>query len=1194
MLALTKTSPSHDPFSQLTEALHLGQTPILVSGVGDIHKAHMIAAVRQRTGRPVLLVTGDEGEARRLSRDLLAFGGESPVLLTGRELTFYPVTGLSRQAEQARIGALYALARGQAPMVVATVEGLMLRCMPKEVLLGAVERVSLGPSQGPQALAERLVRSGYRRCEQVEGPGQFALRGGIVDVFSPAYGMPVRLEFWGDEIDSMAHFDPDTQRRTEEIREAVILPTAETLPSLHPEGQEGALSALRALLERTRKRKEATAELLAQLELDIAFLDGGGTLPSADRYMGLFYEAFTTPLDYLPDGVTVFLSELGRLTEGGRTYLSEQREAFRAAQESGVLEKGLANFCLPWPDVFAALAARDGGAACQVAGEHSSPLQMVAMELFSAGTQGLAFAPKTLVSLLAKQLPPYGGSMETAEEEIRHYTETGYRTLALTADNGRAKRLAERLREAGLSVQLELAPVANLPEAGVCMVALGSLSAGFEYPGVKLAVVAEGQFQKSSGAVRTRKSRRGAHLESYSDLSPGDLVVHEHHGIGRFVGVVPMDIDGVKKDYIKIAYHGTDALYVPAMQLDLVSKYIGTGGEDAPVRLHKMGGADWNRARSKAKGAAKDLARGLIQLYAERQRQKGHAFAPDTAWQREFEEAFEYAETEDQLLSVQEIKQDMMRAVPMDRLLCGDVGYGKTEVALRAVMKCVLDGKQAAILVPTTVLAQQHYTTALRRFSGYPVRVEVLCRFNGGAEARRIVEAVAEGRVDILIGTHKILQKKIAFRDLGLLIVDEEQRFGVSHKERLKEMSKDVDVLTLSATPIPRTLNMALSGIRDMSTIEEPPLNRQPVQTYVMEHDWGVVADAIRRELSRGGQVYYLHNRVGDIERTAARLRELVEGAQIAVGHGQMDERQLSRTMERMSSGEVQILVCTTIIETGLDIPNVNTLIIENADSLGLAQLHQIRGRVGRSSRSACAYLTYRQDKALSETATKRLTAIREFVEFNSGFKIALRDLEIRGAGNVLGREQSGHMMSVGYDMYLKLLNEAVLEEKGETSPRRVECAADLSVDANIPAGYVALPEARMDLYRRIAHIRTEEEAGDLLDELIDRYGEPPKSVLALVQVARLRGEASLAGIREIAQKGGFLNFTFLPETFALERVSAIYGLPGFANRIKILAGDTPVVRLKLSEKPAIDQAAAFVRAYGAQSTENQEAGVDI
>ena len=646
-----------------------------------------------------------------------------------------------------------------------------------------------------------------------------------------------------------------------------------------------------------------------------------------------------------------------------------------------------------------------------------------------------------------------------------------------------------------------------------------------------------------------------------------------------------MQVDGFEKDYIKINYAGTDTLYVPATQLDLVSKYTG-GGEEKPVKLSKMGGSDWVKTRSRAKSAAKDMAKKLIALYAERQRLPGHAFAPDSEWQREFEENFGYTETDDQLRCTAEIKGDMESSVPMDRLLCGDVGFGKTEVAMRAVMKCVLDGKQAAILVPTTVLAQQHYQTALQRFFGFPVNIGVLSRFQTGAQTTRLLADLASGKCDLVIGTHKLLRKDVKFKDLGLLVVDEEQRFGVTHKEHIKEMSRGVDVLTLSATPIPRTLNMAMSGIRDMSTIEEPPEDRLPVQTFVMEHDWGVIADAIRRELQRGGQVYYLHNRVEDIERTTKRLHELLDDVTIAAAHGQMDKAMLSNVMERVASGEVQVLVCTTIIETGIDIPNVNTLIIEDADKLGLAQLHQIRGRVGRSTRSASAYLTFRRDKVLTEIAEKRLNAIRDFAQFGSGIKIAMRDLEIRGAGNLLGAEQSGHMIDVGYDMYMKLLSEAVLEARGIEVPTRAECSADLAVAANIPDRYISSPEQRMDIYRRIALIRTEEEADDLTDELIDRFGETPPGVNALIHVALLRGEAGRAGITDISQKQGTLRFTL--SDFDMEKVSALYAREEYKNRLRVEAGSKPCLSLKIKNKNrVIDEARSFAADWAATAEQS-------
>ena len=656
-------------------------------------------------------------------------------------------------------------------------------------------------------------------------------------------------------------------------------------------------------------------------------------------------------------------------------------------------------------------------------------------------------------------------------------------------------------------------------------------------------------------------------MDSFTDLSPGDLIVHEHHGIGRFVGMVKMQVDGAQKDYIKLAYAGTDTLYLPATQLDSIAKYIGGGEDPETKKLSKLGGGEWERAKSRTKAAVKDLAKGLIQLYAQRQRQPGYAFSPDSPWQKEFEDEFPYDETDDQLRSIEEIKRDMEKPRPMDRLLCGDVGYGKTEVAMRAIMKCVLDGKQAAILVPTTVLARQHYLTAKSRFAKYPVEIDVVSRFRTPAQMKKALSGVENGSVDILIGTHRLLQKDVHFKDLGLLVVDEEQRFGVTHKERLKEISKQVDVLTLSATPIPRTLNMALSGIRDMSAIEEPPSSRQPVQTYVMEHDWSVLADAMRRELERGGQVYYLHNRVDTITRTAARIKEMLgENVEVAVGHGKMSQEELSDVMTRMSDGDVDVLVCTTIIETGIDIANVNTLIIEDADKMGLAQLHQIRGRVGRSPRRAYAYMTYRPGKVLTDIAAKRLGAIREYAEFGSGFKIAMRDLEIRGAGNLLGPEQSGFLMSVGYDLYLKLLEDAVLEERGEKPVRAAECTADLNVAAAIPDRYVPSPEQRMDLYRRIARIRTSDDADDMTDELIDRFGDPPRAVNNLISIALLRGQASSCGITDISQKNGGVILTLTKVD--LEIISVLAG--SLSGRLLFAPGDKPTltIRLKKGEDP--------------------------
>ena len=1158
--ALTRSIIGEESVKRVLEAIDAGRCPALLSGAGALPRAHAAAAVYLATGRPLAVLCADEAEARRPAEDLSAFTGGTPSMLLGRDFVFYNAEGVSRDGERARISTLHRLMAEERPIVVATPDGLMTRTVPPDVLEGLTVELRAGAAVDLGALTETLVKAGYERTSQVEGAGQFALRGGILDVFSPAYSYPVRCEFWGDEIDSMGYFDVSSQRRVENTESCLILPAREAPVTAAKGGPEGLAARMDAYGKRLMKKKSVGRELLENVLADLKRVQDGRGLPASDRYLDLIYEP-ASGIDYLPRDAVVVMCEPSRLAERAKNFIWQLGQDMTSLKEGNITDGGPERLIEDWESAV----------------ERLSDFPVVMMASFTQSQYPLR--PKTLATLTAKQLPSYGGSMETAVSDIDHYRKTGYSVVALVRDKGRGEVLHDKLREKGVSAAYSF-ELPELPEKGVVYISLGSLSAGLEYPGMKLAIITEGL--AAQGLFRRRAKKKlpsnRQKLDSFTDLSPGDLVVHEVYGIGRFVGMVKREVDGALKDYIQIAYAGTDRLFVPATKLDAVSKYIGAG-EDAPVKLSKLGGTDWAKAKSKAKAAVKDLADGLLKLQAERQKATGYAFSPDTPWQREFEDNFEYQETDDQLRAIREIKADMESAVPMDRLLCGDVGYGKTEVALRAVMKCVMDGKQAAILVPTTVLAQQHYQTAARRFDGFPVSIEVLSRFRSAAQIKKALQGLEDGTVDIVIGTHKLLQKDVHFKKLGLLVVDEEQRFGVQHKERLKELSRKVDVLTLSATPIPRTLNMALSGVRDMSTIEEPPSDRQPVQTYVMEHDWSVLADAIRREVSRGGQVYYLHNRVDNIERTAAQIRELVEGVTVAVAHGKMDEEQLGSVMEAMQAGDVQVLVCTTIIETGIDIPNVNTLIIEDADKMGLAQLHQIRGRVGRSSRRAFAYFTFRRDKVLTEVAEKRLSAIREFAEFNSGFKIAMRDLEIRGAGNILGAEQSGHMMSVGYDMYLKLLEEAVHEEKGEKIPEKPECAADLAVSANIPESYVASAEQRMDLYRRIAHIRTEEDADDMTDELIDRFGDPPAEVNSLIHIALLRGEAADTGISEISQKQGRLIFSI--SDFEMDRVSRLYSLPFYKNRVKIEAGLKPAISLKLrpGERP-LNAAVTFVRDY--------------
>ena len=1132
-------------YRALTAAVDNGGCPVAFSGLSAVHRAHFAAGLHQELERPVVVVCADEGEAQRMEQDLAALSGEKVATLSAREFTFHNAAVVSRQYEHRRLSVLRALAAGECPLLVCTVEAILQRTIPKTLLTQAAQVLRMGERHDLNEVADTLAAAGYTRCQQVEGVGQFALRGGILDFFSPAHQKPVRVEFFGDEIDAMGLFDPDTQRRIENISQAELLPAAEVLPQFAPGGFGGLLELLDGLISRVRKRK-GSDKLLTTLEEDREKLAQGLSFPAMDRYLELIYPQMATAADYFPEDAIVVLSESPRVAERGKNYLWQLEEDAKTLLERGELAGELARLARTPEELWEVL---DQWPVC-------------CLDAFASAQCPLR--PRTALNLLAKQLPSYGASLETAVSDLAHYVSEGFRTVVLVSSEQRALNLQSLLREQKMTTAVDF-QLHDLPAYGKAVIAVGGVSAGMEYPVGRLAVLTEGQ----SALGKKRKSKPVTNrqkLGSYADLSPGDLVVHEHHGVGRFLEMTKMTVDGVEKDFVKIAYAGTDVLYVPATQLDLVSKYIGSG-EDAQEtkKLSKLGGTDWEKAKTRAKKAVKDLAKGLIQLYAQRQRQPGFAFSPDSAWMKEFEDQFEYAETDDQLRCIAEIKGDMEQPRPMDRLLCGDVGYGKTEVAFRAIMKCVLDGKQAAILVPTTVLARQHYLSAKQRFAKYPVEIDVVSRFRTPAQMKETLRKLEQGSIDLLIGTHRLFQKDVRFKDLGLLVIDEEQRFGVQHKEKLKELSRQVDVLTLSATPIPRTLNMALSGIRDMSTLEEPPLDRQPVQTYVLEHDWGVLMDAARRELERGGQVYYLHNRVETITRTAARIKEMLgEDVEVAVAHGKMSQEELNEVMTRMSEGEVDVLVCTTIIETGIDIANANTLIIEDADKMGLAQLHQIRGRVGRSTRRAYAYLTYRRGKVLTEVASKRLGAIREFAEFGSGFKIAMRDLEIRGAGNVLGPEQSGFLLSVGYDMYLKLLEEAVLEERGEKPQRPTECAADLTVAASIPDRYVPSPEQRMDLYRRIAAIRSEADADELMDELIDRYGDPPRTVNNLISVALLRAAAAANGISQIDQKGTNLNFYL--DGFDLQRVSALCGMDKYRARLLFSAGEKPYLSLRLKK----------------------------
>jgi transcription-repair coupling factor (superfamily II helicase) len=1114
-------------YNELLKGVSFGKTPFVCLGLSHIHKAHITAALCEHTGRAAVLIAPDEPSALRLAEDIRGFAPERAVLhFPAKDLLLHAAEASSAEYESARLSCLEALRIGR-PVVVASAEAAMQYTIPPGVLQSRSTLLDEGFAGGLEGLVARLSEAGYTRCEQVEELCTYSVRGGIVDFYSPAAPEPVRVEFWGDDVDSIAYFSPDTQRRGDAADRVNIIPAREALP---PDG--GLAPVLSGLLAAQKKGSPAEQSLRGLL----GEVESGLIPPSLDRFFPALYERPCTLLDHLaPDGLAL-LSDAAAARETLAAVQRQLSEDVASLLEQGVCFAGCDCYMGDFVDLLRALPTRAG----------------VVLETFARAVPDLS--ARGVASFQALPLAPWGGELSALLEGLRPCLQSGYGVAVLLPTRRGCNALISDLESEGIVA--EYTPNPDFAPGRVAVTDL-SVSAGFEYPAAKVAVFSHA---RAAAPSRRMKNRRAADaVRSLSDLSAGDYVVHAAHGIGIFEGIAKREVQGVAKDYIKIRYHGTDALFVPVTQLDLVSKYIGKS-EDGAVRLSRLGSPEWQKTRARVRAAVADMAEELTVLYKKRLTARGFAFAPDGDWQRDFDLRFPYEETDDQLRCIDEVRQDMETSRPMDRLLCGDVGFGKTEVALRAAFKCVCSSKQCAVLVPTTILAWQHYQTFTQRMEGFPVRVELLSRFRTPKQQAEVIRALAKGEVDIVIGTHRLLQKDVSYRDLGLCIIDEEQRFGVAHKERFKQLRESVDVLTLSATPIPRTLSMAMSGIRDMSIIEEAPQDRQPVQTYVLEHDWGVVTEALRRELRRGGQAFYLHNRIDSIDACARRLGELLPDARIAVAHGRMGEEKLSRIWQQLVEQEVDILVCTTIIETGVDVPNCNTLVIENADSMGLAQLYQLRGRVGRSSRRAFAYLTFWPSRVLTEVAAKRLGAIKEFTSFGSGFRIALRDMEIRGAGSVLGAQQHGHMEAVGYEMYLRLLSEAVAESRGEPAAKNTECQVDIQIDAHIPEEYIESLAQRLDIYKKIAAVSSRAEADDLVDELIDRFGEPPATVSGLLDVALVRNRAAAIGIREISQRNGqiLLFFEHIDPAVAAAVAGALRG------RVLVNAGAKPYIAVRM------------------------------
>ena len=1121
-------------YGALCAGLKAGQLPILLTGLGHIHKAMFTHLIRQTTKRPVVLVAADEAEATRFCEDLTSLG-ERALLLPVRDVTLRKVESVSREYEQQRLGVLAKMAMGAFDVVVACVDAVMQYTVPPEILQQRTLHFLTGMDIDSARLPSMLTAAGYERCELTEGPGQFSCRGGIIDIYAANLDAPIRIELWGDTVDTISEFDVLTQRRTNQLDQVSIPPAAEIM-----------YDDAAALADKLEKLADSLTGKHApfqqnKLKADADCLRAGGTIGSAERYISLIYDEPATVFDYAPQAVLV-VSEQAKVKERAVATEWQLHQDIEALLEDGTLCRGITEFALSTDEWNRILACGD----------------TVLMDTFAQTTD---VPLRAMHAIQARRLSVWSGNMDLLVEDIQDLLHRRMAVVVMAgSEEKNAQILAEDLVAKGIPALYAASP--ERPIKGQVLVVRGGLSAGAEFPDAGFAVITHGQVSSERRKTRRYVKHQGDKIHSIAELQRGDYVVHAIHGIGIYDGIQQMTVQGAIKDYIKIKYDKNDVLYVPVTQLDMVSKYVGAK-EDTHVKIHRLGGQEWQKSKSRVRAAVKDIAKQLIALYSKRMNTPGYAFPADEEWQYDFERKFPFEETEDQLRCVEEIKADMERGVPMDRLLCGDVGFGKTEVALRAAFKCVADGKQCVLLVPTTILALQHYNTIVERFDGFPVTVEMLSRFRTPKQQEAILKKAARGEIDILVGTHRMLSADVKFRDIGLFIVDEEQRFGVAQKERIKEIAPNVDTLTLSATPIPRTLNMAMSGIRDMSVIEEAPMDRRPVQTYVVEHDNTLLVEAIKRELRRDGQVYYLHNRVENIEQCAAGLQMRIPEARIGVAHGKMTQDQLSDVWQQMLDHEIDVLVCTTIIETGIDISNVNTLIIENADRFGLSQLHQLRGRVGRSSRRAFAYLTFVRGKVLSDISTKRLEAMREFTEFGAGFKIAMRDMEIRGAGNLLGAQQHGHMESVGYDMYLKLLAEAVSEEKGEKSKApEAECLIDLPISAHIPEEYISGSMQRLEIYRRIADIRTMEDSLDVYDELIDRFGEPPMAIQGLIEIALLRNMAAAAGITEVKQQMDTV--LLYPKRLDLERgkklTSALIG------RVMINAGAKPYYAVKVKK----------------------------
>ena len=1085
-------------FQNTIKSIEDGKYPIEITGLSESGRAYFINGIYEQEDKSIFIFTNSDVEAKNLYEDLSLYV-PNVYYFPNKEVVFYNVYAISGDLRWERLKVIREMLKKGKKVIVASIETLASTYISPELYKKYTVKVSVGNVIDIEELSEKLIQGGYQRTSIVEGKGEFSIRGGIIDVYSPVSSVPYRIELFGDEVDSIRSFNTESQRSIEKSKSIEIFPAKEMI--LTKENIDMGYNSIKEDLQKAKEKLVDDRELLDNLEKNtlsnLESLKETWSFENIDSFTPYFYEKTATLLDYMNNSL-VFVTDVQRSLGKLDTVYFEFIENYKQLLERGTILSKQLELLVPKEDIL----------------EKIQKSNIVTLNIISKEVDVLKSKHKE--SFNQTILNSFGGKLDFLIEEINSKKSQGYKILILSGTRPRGERLVDALRD--YDIESSYKDVVDNIEFGEVVITFGNQSKGFEYPELKLCVISDKEFFGKSRKRAKRKNKKGVgKIKSFDELKPGDYVVHTNHGIGVYKGIKQLEVQGHKKDYLELSYNAGDTLYVPVEQLDLVQKYIGSEGKSPKV--NKLGGSEWTKAKKKVRKAINEIAEELVKLYAIRSTLKGHKFGKDTVWQKQFEDEFPYDETPDQLTAIQEIKEDMESSKAMDRLLCGDVGYGKTEVAIRAAFKSVMDGKQVALLVPTTILAEQHYTNLVKRFCDFPVKIDMISRFKTSAQVKSILKEVKAGNVDVLIGTHRILQKDVEFKDLGLLIVDEEQRFGVTHKEKIKNLKKNVDVLTLTATPIPRTLHMSLTGIRDISVIETPPEERYPVQTYVVEFNDQLILDAITREMDRGGQVYFVYNRVGSIKEMAAYLAKLVPDAKVGIAHGQMPERELEKVMFDFMKKEYDILVCTTIIETGLDIQNANTMIIYDADKFGLSQLYQLRGRVGRTNRMAYAYLTYKKDKVLTEVAEKRLKAIKDFTELGSGFKIAMRDLEIRGAGNLIGAAQHGHMASVGYDLYCRMLEDTIKLVRGEIDKEPIETTVDLKVDAYIPGNYIKDEVQKIEVYKKIANIDSKESMMDIQEELEDRFSDIPPSVDNLINIAYIKTIANSLGIVEVKEK---------------------------------------------------------------------------